>query len=88
MSRKPIFAANWKMNKGSSETEDFVKSFLSKTQGFNLPADIVIAPPFVCLPKLADLLHNSNPGKNAHASPIRFIAPQERSVPMNARCRR
>jgi triosephosphate isomerase len=70
MSRKPIFAANWKMNKGSSETEDFVKSFLSKTQGFNLPADIVIAPPFVCLPKLADLLHNSNPGKNAHAIQI------------------
>ena len=44
MSRKPIFAANWKMNKGASETEDFVKSFLSKTQGLNLPADIVIAP--------------------------------------------
>ena len=32
MSRKPIFAANWKMNKGPSETEDFVKSFLSKVQ--------------------------------------------------------
>jgi triosephosphate isomerase len=26
MSRKPIFAANWKMNKGPSETEDFVKN--------------------------------------------------------------
>jgi len=70
MSRKPIFAANWKMNKGSSETEDFIKSFLSKTQGLNLAADIVIAPTFVCLPKLADLLHNSNPGKNAHAIQI------------------
>ena len=70
MSRKPIFAANWKMNKGASETEDFVKSFLSKSQGLNLPADIVIAPPFLCLPKLADLLHNSLPGKNAHAIQI------------------
>ena len=70
MSRKPIFAANWKMNKGASETEDFIKSFLSKTQGLNLPADIVIAPPFISLPKLADLLHNSNPGKNAHAIQI------------------
>jgi len=70
MSRKPIFAANWKMNKGASETEDFIKSFLSKTQGLNLPADIVIAPSFVSLPKLADLLHNSNPGKNAHAIQI------------------
>ncbi|MFN7343208.1 MAG: triose-phosphate isomerase, partial [bacterium] len=64
MSRKPIFAANWKMNKGASETEDFIKSFLSKTQGLNLHADIVIAPPFLSLPKLADLLHHSNPGKN------------------------
>ena len=70
MSRKPIFAANWKMNKGASETEDFVKAFLSKSQGLNLPADIVIAPPFLSLPKLADLLHNSTPGKNAHAIQI------------------
>jgi triosephosphate isomerase len=67
MSRKPIFAANWKMNKGASETEDFIKSFLSKTQGLNIHADIVIAPPFLSLPKLADLLHHSNPGKNAHS---------------------
>ena len=70
MSRKPIFAANWKMNKGASETEDFIKSFLSKTQGLNLHADIVIAPPFLSLPKLADLLHHSNPGKNAHSIQI------------------
>jgi len=59
MSRKPIFAANWKMNKGPSETEDFVKSFLSKLQGQTFPCEMVIAPPFVSLPKLADLLHNS-----------------------------
>jgi triosephosphate isomerase (TIM) len=70
MSRKPIFAANWKMNNGASETEEFIKSFLSKTQGLNLPAEIVIAPPFVSLPKLADLLHNSDPGKNAHSIQI------------------
>ncbi|MGJ8643300.1 MAG: triose-phosphate isomerase [Luteolibacter sp.] len=70
MSRKPIFAANWKMNKGSSETEDFIQSFLNKTQGLNLPADIVIAPPFISLPKLAEQLHDSNPGKNAHAVQI------------------
>ncbi len=67
MSRKPIFAANWKMNKGASETEDFISSFLSKTQGVNLPADIIIAPPYLSIPKLADFLHHSNPGKNAHS---------------------
>jgi triosephosphate isomerase len=59
MIRKPIFAANWKMNKGASETEDFVRSFLSKIQGQSFPCEIVIAPPFVSLPKLADLLHGA-----------------------------
>ncbi len=70
MTRKPIFAANWKMNKGASETEDFIKSFLSKIQGENFPCEIVVAPPFISLPKLADLLHNANAGQNAHAIQI------------------
>ena len=70
MNRKPIFAANWKMNKGASETEDFIKSFLSKLQGQDFPCEIVIAPPFISLPKLADLLHNANAGQNAHAIQI------------------
>ncbi len=60
MSRKPIFAANWKMNKGPSETEDFVKNFLSKVQGQAFPCEIVIAPPFVSLPRLADTLQAGN----------------------------
>ena len=70
MNRKPIFAANWKMNKGASETADFVKSFLSKLQGQDFPCEIVIAPPFISLPKLADLLHNAEAGQNAHAIQI------------------
>ncbi len=70
MTRKPIFAANWKMNKGASETEDFVKSFLSKIQGQNIACEIVIAPPFVSLSKLADLLHTATAGQNAHAIQI------------------
>lgn len=59
MNRKPIFAANWKMNKGASETEDFVKSFITKIQGQSLACEIVIAPPFISLPKLAETLHSS-----------------------------
>ena len=70
MNRKPIFAANWKMNKGPFETEDFVKSFLSKLQGQDFPCEIVIAPPFVSLPKLSEMLHNANAGQNAHAIQI------------------
>jgi len=70
MNRKPIFAANWKMNKGPSETEDFIKSFLSKTQGQIYPCEIVIAPPFVSLAKLTGLLHNATAVQNAHAIQI------------------
>ncbi len=70
MNRKPIFAANWKMNKGASETEDFVRSFLSKLQGQNIPCEMVIAPPFVSLPKLADMLHTATAVQNAHAIQI------------------
>jgi len=54
--RKPILAANWKMNKGPSETEDFLKSFLGKLQGSGFPCEIVIAPPFVSLAKAAEIL--------------------------------
>jgi len=58
MIRKPIFAANWKMNIGPSETEDFAKSFLSKIQNRTFPCDIVIAPPFVSLSKATEILGN------------------------------
>ncbi len=70
MNRKPIFAANWKMNKGASETEDFIRNFLSKTQGRTFQAEIVVAPPFISLPKLAELLHTATAVQNAHAIQI------------------
>lgn len=70
MNRKPIFAANWKMNLGPSATEGFVKSFLSLLQGQSYAAEIVIAPPFVSLPKLAEVLHASGAGKEAEAIQI------------------
>ena len=58
MFRRPIFAANWKMNKGPSATEDFVKTFLSRVTG-RLPSDVVIAAPFVSLPALSEALRES-----------------------------
>ncbi len=62
MTRKLIFAANWKMNKGPHETEDFIKSFVSNIKGEDLTCEVVIAPPFVSLSKLNDLLHEGNHG--------------------------
>ncbi len=50
MSRKYIIAANWKMNMTPSETAGFLDPFLAT---FPAPTsvEIVIAPPFVSLPK-------------------------------------
>jgi len=58
--RKPIIAANWKLNKGPSETEDFIKSFLNKLPDLPKGCEIVIAPPFVSLPKASELLAQSS----------------------------
>jgi len=55
MSRKPIIAANWKMNQTPSETETFLNAFLA---GFPEPTavEIVIAPAFVSLPRAAEMI--------------------------------
>lgn len=72
MNRKPIFAANWKMNKGPSETEIFLKSFLPKIHGQDFPCEIVIAPPFVSLPKISEILRDASAGSDGQ--PVRIGA--------------
>jgi triosephosphate isomerase len=57
MYRRPIFAANWKMNKGPSDTEAFAKSFLNKLTG-RQTSDIVIAAPFISLAVLTEALRD------------------------------
>lgn len=58
MSRKPIFAANWKMNKGPQESADFCKYLRSNVPNDPFLADVVIAPPFLSIPRVAeDLQH-------------------------------
>jgi triosephosphate isomerase len=72
MNRKPIVAANRKMNKGPSETEDFLKSFLPKIHGRDFPCEIVIAPPFVSLPKMSEILRDASAGSDGQ--PVRIGA--------------
>ena len=55
--RKPIIAANWKMNMTPVETTEFLKHFISLIPG-RCPVDVVVAPPFVSLPAAADLLED------------------------------
>lgn len=61
--RKPIFAANWKMNKTIGETEEYFEEFASLISKYDGNADIVIIPPFTALAeakKLIDLLFETN----------------------------
>jgi triosephosphate isomerase len=53
--RKPIVAANWKMNNPPSETEKFLRSFLRLMQD-KCPVQVVIVPPFISLPKAQELI--------------------------------
>ena len=57
--RKPIIAANWKLNKGPSDTEDFLKAFLSKVDSLPKACEIVVAPPFVSLAKAAEVVEKT-----------------------------
>ncbi len=55
MSRTPIIAANWKMNQTPSETAAFLEKFVGFFDG-KTAVDIVIAPPFISLPKASEYL--------------------------------
>ncbi len=56
--RKPIIAGNWKMNLTISQGLAFVSSIKDGLNAIET-LDRVIAPPFVALPALADLLRES-----------------------------
>jgi triosephosphate isomerase (TIM) len=56
--RRPLIAANWKMFKTISETEAFLKSFLSQFPK-GIEADVVICPTFTSLETAGRLLKGS-----------------------------
>lgn len=59
MSRKPIIAANWKMNMTPQETSDFIQQFKTLV-GNESKVEIVIAPPSVSLAAAASLLSSND----------------------------
>lgn len=71
--RKPIIAANWKMHKTPSETEDFLRDFLVLAQSGNDNVDIVIAPPYISLAAALSMLTNRDhvriAAQNMHDQP-------------------
>jgi triosephosphate isomerase len=57
--RRPILAANWKMYKTASEAAAFAEAFLPLVRDAE-GVDIVLAPPFTALDRVARLLEGSN----------------------------
>lgn len=61
--RKPIIAANWKMNIGPREAEDFINTFTGqpgKLDSITGQVDVVIAPPFTSIPAAVAALNSSS----------------------------
>jgi triosephosphate isomerase len=56
--RRPILAANWKMQKSVGEAVDFVKDFLPRLGGADR-VDVVLAPPFTALHAVGRALSGS-----------------------------
>ncbi len=55
MRSKKIIAANWKMHMTQSESEAFITTFLREIGDFDA-VEIVIVPPFTAIPKVTELL--------------------------------
>lgn len=56
--RKPMIAGNWKMYQTPSQSREFLHSLLARLIPFT-HCDIVVAPPFVSLTEVRDLLRSS-----------------------------
>jgi triosephosphate isomerase len=57
--RKPIVAANWKMNKSIGDAIDLAAEVKRRLTDFD-EADVVVCPPFTALKSVGDLLRYSN----------------------------
>ncbi len=53
--RKPIIAANWKMNMTVAETASYITTFLAET-GDDTEVEVVLIPPFTSLAKASELI--------------------------------
>ena len=64
MARKKLMAANWKMYKTPQQAQEFLRAFLPMVDGHDRD-EIVICPPFVCLPAVVEALAGNYIGVGA-----------------------
>ena len=57
--RRPVVAANWKMNKTNAEAEEFMHEFLPGAEGLTGDVDVVVCPPYTALRTVAELARDS-----------------------------
>ncbi|MBM4456529.1 MAG: triose-phosphate isomerase [Chloroflexi bacterium] len=62
--RKPILAGNWKMNKTPAEAVEFARALLPLATRYP-QVEMVVCPPFVALPAVAEALAGSRIGVGA-----------------------
>lgn len=59
MTRRPLIAGNWKMNKTPQETSDFIKQFSALSLECS-ECDVLIIPPFTSLDRAGKLVAEAN----------------------------
>jgi triosephosphate isomerase (TIM) len=52
--RKKLLAANWKMYKTPAQARQFVDAFLPELRKRTREDDVVLCPPYICLPEVID----------------------------------
>ena len=57
--RRPLVAANWKMNKTTGEAQEFMRGFLPGAAAVAEDVDVVVCPPFTALRTVAELAHGA-----------------------------
>ena len=57
--RRPLVAANWKMNKTNAEAREFMREFLPAAQGRTAAVDLVVCPPYPALHTVTELARDS-----------------------------
>jgi triosephosphate isomerase (TIM) len=62
MARRPLIAANWKMNKTIGEARAFCEALLPEVEGRAEAAEVVICPPYLALPLVAQLCEGTGVG--------------------------
>ncbi|BBL79399.1 triosephosphate isomerase [Rubrobacter xylanophilus] len=57
--RRPLMAANWKMNKTVREAQDYMAALLPRVDGLAGEVDVAVFAPFTCLSEVARMAEGS-----------------------------